>query len=167
MDLVQRLNKIASDKQIGGDFFGEAVLAARVILDKNNEVVFDGDDGLGSLVKKLSFGIDTVTTVEVPFFTVHASAQHSALVRLTAASFDPTGDPLDPAQNPATGGTFWLNISGSHWGDLNELIGGALGGQAGETASFTFFADTVLSIEYDGGAANACTVCFIAEVFTF
>ncbi len=42
MELVQRLNKIASDKGVSGQDSGLA-LASLVLIDKNNEVVADAD----------------------------------------------------------------------------------------------------------------------------
>jgi hypothetical protein len=49
MDLTERLNKLASDKQLSGRSATIVALAALVLLDKNNEVVIDPDDLTGTI----------------------------------------------------------------------------------------------------------------------
>lgn len=54
MDLLTRLNKIAADFQLNGNNDARLALAACVLLDRNNEVAFDGRDLPGSLARMVS-----------------------------------------------------------------------------------------------------------------
>jgi hypothetical protein len=55
-DLSQQLNKIASDKATNGKQNTLLAIAALVLLDKNNDVVFDADDPSGTLARILAAG---------------------------------------------------------------------------------------------------------------
>jgi hypothetical protein len=125
-DLSQQLNKIASDKATSGKQNTLLALAALVLLDKNNDIVFDADDPQGTLDRILAQADITLPSGK----TLQSDGEEYAGTH----SYQPVGPDLNLA--PAAGSTvddpkFLAAVMGNDIGDTLTKQGAYLAGVIG------------------------------------
>lgn len=115
MDRLQALNKVASDKGVGGNFNAMLALAALVLVDKNSVVQFDADDLVNTLARLKAAGsangvfdlegaVDPAQAVQAFLSTNLAGANNDLVFTAVAIGADGNGitvQYVDPGANDA------------------------------------------------------------------